>query len=430
MKHYLRFLLTMLLLAIWGEISYGQTWQKVELKNLTSSDVFVIVDVLHNRAISNVAVSSKERPAAVSVALNEAGDRLTGVVGDNLKWKVTSNGVDYIFTSNASSNNILYWTGNSTDLKVGTLPSDAKNKEYHKFNECTSDIYTGLKTKKDTRYICNCSNQDWRCYDGPNGSYITNNKTKLAYFKYVNDTRTATNVSFGADVDGKPFYVTEGEESSFSGKIATEKDGVAGTIKYSSNNKDVVSVDETAGVVKFGKTFGTATITALFTPTDAAKYKESSASYTINYNKKERIATTLKFEPSSGSVNIGKTFTLPEPTLKAGDEVLTGRTFTYSSSAADVASIDENTGVVTIHSAGNTVLTANFVDPADVYKSSSAEFALKVIDPKTIVFSADAGSFDRLGSYSGKESTCAFVSASENSYNFKIINCTKTRIQK
>lgn len=126
MKHYLRFLITMLLLVLFGGGSFGQTWQKVELKDLTSDDVFVIVDVLNGYAISNAAIS--KRPAAVSVTLNEAGDRLTGVVKDNLKWKVTSDGGDYIFTSNASSNNILYWTGNSTDLKVGTLTStsDAK----------------------------------------------------------------------------------------------------------------------------------------------------------------------------------------------------------------------------------------------------------------------------------------------------------------
>lgn len=387
--------------------------------------MFVIVDVLHNRAISNAAVF--KRPAAVSVTLNAAGDRLTGIVDDNLKWKVTSDGGDYIFTSNASSNNILYWTGNSTDLKVGTLQSasDAKKNEYHKFNESTSDIYTGLKTKKATRYICNFDNQNWRCYDGENqnGANLTANKTKLAYFKYVDDTRKATNVTFGAGVDGKPIYVTEGEESNFSGKIATEKDGVAGTIKYSSDNTAVVSVDEASGAVTFVKAPGTATITALFTPADEATYKGSSASYTINYKEKVRIVTTLKFEPSSGSVNIGETFTLPEPILTAGNEVLAGKTFTYSSSATDVASIDEKSGAVTIHSAGNTVLTAEFVDPADVYKSSLAEFALKVIDPKTIVFSAAGESFKNLGSYSDKESPCKFVSTSGKSYDFKIINC-------
>lgn len=273
---------------------------------MTSDDVFVIVDVLNNRAISNATVGKNNRPAAVSVTLNEAGDRLTGVVVDNLKWKVTSNGGDYIFTSNASSNNILYWTGNSTDLKVGTLSSDAKKKEYHKFNEYTSDIYTGLKTKKDTRYICNYKNQDWRCYSGPNGSYLTDNKTKLAYFKYVKDAKTPTNVSFGADVDGKTYDVNEGEEAFFFGKTATEKGNVAGSIKYTSDKSEIVAVDGLTGALTFNKTktFGKATITALFTPADATTYAESSASYIINY--KVIGPNTIVFSVADGSFeNVG-----------------------------------------------------------------------------------------------------------------------------
>lgn len=252
--------------------------------------------------------------------------------------------------------------------------------------------------------------------------------SKVQYFAV--DTKTATNVTFGAGVDGEPFNVTEGEESSFSGKIAKEKDDVAGTIKYSSNNTAVVSVDETTGAVKFNKpkTFGTATITALFTPADVTKYKESSASYTINYKKKERIATTLAFAEPSGTVNIGEAFTLPELTLKAGEETLTGKTFTYRSSVTGVASINEYTGAVTIHSAGNTVLTAKFVDPDDKYETSTATFALKVIDPNTIVFSADDKSFDGLGAYDESETkavTKTFKSASGKQYSFSIFYCTK-----
>lgn len=425
MKHYLHFLITLLLLAIWGgEFCYGQTWQKVELKDLTSDDVFVIVDVLNGYAISNSPVTQK--PKAVQVTLNEAGNELTGTISNNLKWKVSSDNKVYVFTSNANSDNVLYWAGKKTDIKIGIPTSDNKKNGYHKFVEATSDIYSGLKTQNATRYICNCSNGDWRCYEGgdkADGNNLKNNKTKLAYFKYVNDTRKATNVTFGADVD---VDVTEGEESSFSGKTATEKDGVAGTIKYSSNNTAVVSVDALTGVVKFNetKTFGTATITASFTPADEATYKESSASYTINYKKKERIATTLEFATSSGTVNIGETFTLPELTLKAGDEVLTGRTFTYSSSATDVASIHENTGAVTIHSAGNTVLKANFVDPEGKYETSTAAFTLKVIDPKTIVFSADDGAFKNVGTYSKTitEVDCKFVGTS-GEYTFRVLNC-------
>ena len=385
--------------------------------------MFVIVDVLNSRAISNAAIS--KRPAAVSVTLNAAGDRLTGIVGDNLKWKVTSDGGDYIFTSNASSNNILYWAGSKTDLKVGTPTSDAKKKEYHKFNEYTSDIYTGLKTKKATRFICNCENKDWRCYDGPNGTYLTDNKTKLAYFKYVKDARTATNVSFGADVDGKTYDVNEGEEASFPGKTATEKDKVAGSIKYTSDKPEIVTVDESTGALNFGESFGIATITALFTPEDAVTYKESSASYTINYKEKERIATTLAFAETEGTVKLGDTFTLPELTLNAGDEILTGRTYTYSSSAPKVASIDENTGEVKILSAGSTVLKAVFTGANDVYKSSSAEFTLKVIDPNTIVFSVADGSFENVGSYSDKAADVVFVSASGENYTFNLTQCMK-----
>lgn len=428
MKHYLRFLITMLLLVLFGGGSFGQTWQKVELKDLTSNDVFVIVDVLNGYAISNAPVSKK--PEAVQVALNEAGNELTSTtIAENLKWKVSSDKGVYVFTSNANSNNVLYWAGGTkTDIKIGNPTSDNKKNGYHKFVEATSSIYSGLKTQNATRYICNYSNEDWRCYEGgvkADGSNLQNNKTKLAYFKRVNDTRTSTNVTFGEKVDGEPFNVTEGEESSFSGNTATEKDGVAGTIKYSSNNKDVVSVDESTGAVKFGKTFGTATITALFTPTDAAKYKESSASYTINYKEKERIATTLAFAETKGSVKLGDTFTLPELTLTAGDETLTGRTYTYSSSAPKVASIDENTGEVKILSAGNTVLTAEFVDPEKKYNKSSAEYTLKVIDPNTIVFSAADNSFENVGSYSDKAKDVVFVSASGENYTFNLTECMK-----
>lgn len=382
---------------------------------MTSDDAFVIVDVVNGFAISNAKTT--ENPKAVQVSLN--GDELTGDVDGNLMWKVTSVGGDYTFTSKASPDNILYWVGGKkTGLRVGT-PSSTSN---GKFNESTSDIYTGLKTKSANRYICYSSDyKDWRCY-------ASANNTKLAYFKLVVDTRTPTNVTFGAEVDGKSFPVTEGKESTFLGKTATEKGGVAGTIKYSSNNTAVVRVDESTGAVTFGETFGTATITALFTPNDAVKYKESSASYTINYKEKERIETTLAFVETEGSVKLGETFTLPELTLTTADgEVLAGKTFTYKSSAPEVASIDEKTGEVKILSAGTTVLKAKFVDPEDKYKSSTAEFTLKVIDPNTpntIVFSAADGSFKNVGGYSGAKDV-VFVSASGDNYTFNLTECMK-----
>lgn len=416
MKHYLRFLITMLLLAIWGGISYGQTWQKVALSELTSDDVFVIVDVTNSKAIQSTPTNSNPKAVPVSIV----GDKLKGDINNELMWNVKkyADGINYTFYPNGKTDKWLAVKNtDDTDLVIG-------NNNNNKFKDYSFSNYVGLLEASTKRFVSYYSSKlDFRGYKSSNTG--ANYKTKLAYFKRVNDTRTATNVTFGAD-DGKTIYVTEGKESSFSGKIATEKDGVAGTIKYSSNNTAVVSVDALTGVVTFNKpkTFGTATITALFTPTDDATYKESSASYTIDYKEKERIATTLAFAETKGSVKLGDTFTLPELTLTAGDETLTGRTYTYSSSAPKVASIDENTGEVKILSAGTTVLTAEFVDPEDKYNKSSAEYTLKVIDPNTIVFSAVDKSFENVGTYSNTESEidCNFVSTS-GEYTFRVLNC-------
>ena len=367
-------------------------------------------------------------PTAVRITLSEDGTTITSAADGNfgnLEWNVGKSGDAYVFYPNGNKKKWLYCTKTENVLKVGT--GSGKTFKLYKDNN-----YSGLKNITYNRYIGVFNKKDWRSYTTVHDNI---KGQQIAFYKYVDDTRTATNVTFGEKVDGEPFNVTEGEESTFSGKIATEKDGVAGTIKYSSNNTLVVSVDEKTGAVKFNetKTFGTAIITASFTPADEATYKGSSASYTINYNKKQRIATTLTFKETSGSVNIGETFTLPELTLKAGDEVLTGRTFTYSSSATGVASIGEKTGTVTIHSAGNTVLTAKFEDPEDKYESSTAEFTLKVIDPNAIVFSAADKSFDGLGAYDEsdkKEVTKTFNSASGKPYSFTIFYCTKANSKK
>lgn len=92
---------------------------------------------------------------------------------------------------------------------------------------------------------------------------------------------TSTSLTFGADVDGKTFVVRQGE--SFADKTATVTPADAkGSISYSSDNKEAISVDATTGAVSF-LAFGKATITATFTPEEG--YLGSSASYTIAYRQ-------------------------------------------------------------------------------------------------------------------------------------------------
>lgn len=94
----------------------------------------------------------------------------------------------------------------------------------------------------------------------------------------VVENRTATTVTFGAEVDDQTFNVNLGE--TFEGKTATVSPAEAGNVTYSSDKPEVASVDENTGAITIGSKAGTATITASFVATD--DYKASSAKYYIN----------------------------------------------------------------------------------------------------------------------------------------------------
>ena len=99
---------------------------------------------------------------------------------------------------------------------------------------------------------------------------------------YNVSTGLPTTTSFGADYDNKTFSFVDGASAGFTPPIAkcTTKD-VTGTIAYSSSDNDIVTVDN-EGKLNFTNTkFGTATITATFTPNDKDKYAVSTATYTV-----------------------------------------------------------------------------------------------------------------------------------------------------
>lgn len=295
MKHYLHFLITLLLLVLFGGGSYGQTWQKVELKDLTSDDVFVIAEI-HNLK-SSYAMSNdngaSEAPSAVSIKLSEDGTTITGTVADNLKWNVGKDGNAYIFYPNGNKTKWLYCTNNNNGVRVGT--NDNKTFVLKTDN---GNNYLGLFNTTHKRYVGVYSTKlDWRCYTSVNSNI---NGQQIAFYKL--DTRKST---------------------------------------------------------------------------------------------------TLEFATHSGSVNLGEAFTLPELTLKAGEETLTGKTFTYSSSAPEVASIDEK-GLVTVNAIGKTVFTASYGGDK-VYSESEAKFELIVEDPyKVSLFYESFDNADGTGGNDGE----------------------------
>lgn len=113
------------------------------------------------------------------------------------------------------------------------------------------------------------------------------NSTKSVYLKTVTITyevpssKTDTKVSFGQS-SGTTFTFTEGKYSddTFTTPTATETNSVAGTVAYSSSNETAISVDASTGALTFPG-YGTATITATFTPNDTERYAESTDSYIV-----------------------------------------------------------------------------------------------------------------------------------------------------
>lgn len=96
----------------------------------------------------------------------------------------------------------------------------------------------------------------------------------------VIDSRIATNVSFGADVDNSIITVLDGEESSFKSPKASLTPNNVGVVKYSSSQPTLIDVNANTGEVEF-KSFGTVVINATFDGND--EYKNSKASYTLVY---------------------------------------------------------------------------------------------------------------------------------------------------
>lgn len=145
---------------------------------------------------------------------------------------------------------------------------------------------------------------------------------------------------------------------------ADEKPLSGKTITWSSDNENVATVDENGTVT--GVAAGKANITAKFAGDDT--YKTSKASYEIIV----KGAPALSFPKTSYTIEMGDAFS--EPTLQG---LPTGVTAKYSSSNADVATIDESTGKVQIVGVGTTTIKA-VSEAKDVYEAAEASYELTV----------------------------------------------------
>ena len=250
-----------------------------------------------------------------------------------------------------------------------TITSDFNNVEKHSFVVSNPRVGLYFRLTFDMKA------------GGSNGFVQIN---KVEYYEDASN-KTATSLSF--DVPSN----TISKDQKYQ-QLPTLKAGetvIEGkTITWSSDNENVATVDENGTVT--GVAAGNANITAKFAGDD--EYETSTASYEIIV----KGAPALSFSQTSYMIEMGDAFS--EPTLQG---LPTGVTAKYSSSNADVATVDESTGKVQIVGVGTTTIKA-VSEAKDVYEAAEASYELTVNRASSKKVEFDLSTF---GFENGKEVT-------------------------
>ncbi|MCI5891385.1 MAG: hypothetical protein MRZ68_09395, partial [Lachnospira sp.] len=253
-----------------------------------------------------------------------------------------------------------------------------------------------------------------------------NNLTASFKLTYMKDP-AAKDKLFFAEAE-KTIYV--GKTDGFEGLSATQLNmsGAEVTpelIIYEANPADVVDIDLETGKIKSWLKTGTTTITA----TSTYDNEEYTASYILNYKK---IETTLTLSKTSVSVNLGETPELPTCTLKAGDEIITNKTLSYTITPEGIANINATTGELTLISAGKATVNVSFIGDETYEASNIASYELTVVDPNApldnIVFDAATKGFDDMyysNAYPSGTKNATFKTKDGKTYAFSYRNCMR-----
>lgn len=375
MKHYLRFMLVLLLSTVWcvggysqetvtDELTYsvlgltGKSYTKFSGKKATSDAVYSGYAYKNS---SNIQIKTdKQNKDYTGIVSSVSGGKIKKITISGVQSKKS---IDIYCSNNVySSPDDLF--GSKAGTKVGTITSSNSSVEI-------SDDYSyiGIRSNNGAVYMY---------------------KITIVWEKVSSKTPTTT--TFGDGVDEHTFTITEGEP--FPTHVATMTTaGVTGTIAYASDNDAAVKVDQN-GVTSVGTGFGMAKITATFTPSDADadKYASSSAYYYIDYKEKTKPATAISF----GKPNVTLTtldyasFKGQTATLKAGETILTNElTYSKEDAAGVITTLNNNDGALVLSgNEGTATVTATFAGN-DEYASSTASYTITVVDPNKLEVTFD-----------------------------------------
>ena len=219
-------------------------------------------------------------------------------------------------------------------------------------------------------------------------SIVINTANSGVTGSYANKTFSVDGVTFGFNQWMKSNNIQAKKstpnslynESAIPGKITRvvfKQTGTARAIKVfgGSNVKptNAIASPKTSGTMEFDFSGKGYTFFSMTTPSNAVYFSQITVYYEDESGK---TPTQLSWSAPTATVDLAsevKEF----PTLTKKPESITG--ITYSSSNADVATVNEATGEIAIVACGQTTIKATYAGD-DTYASSSANYTLRVVD--------------------------------------------------
>ena len=215
--------------------------------------------------------------------------------------------------------------------------------------------FSTAKNSSSSTPAYNSSSKELRLYYGSgNGGSITLTPAEgVTITGFVMTTSTAPTV--GYSVDGE----------------------TASNISASNNTYTVSGISASSSL----------TIQNVNTTNTQLRIKTIEISYTTAGGGSSAVATTTTIDDSDISNTDVYTSTAAgslSATVKAGEDDVEGASVTWSGNNDEVATIDENTGAVTLVAAGTVTFTATYAGVESEYKASSATYEMTITDSTPI----------------------------------------------
>ena len=309
-------LLSAMLLACATNLWAEDSWVEVSIDQLTSSDVFIIVDATSGCAIPN---NPEKQPLAVSIIKNGALDFTN--IADNLKWNITGNNTEgYVISPNGDATKRLYCQNDNNGVRVGT--PGAKDPDYNLFWDAEANKLKQQVTASATRWIGCYNKQDWRCYTSGTATNIKGTVTR--FYKLVTVANTVS------------VAVAEGQEEM--GSVTMSYKANSNAAEWTEATKPVELAGEGAEVFQFIATPADGYKFAGWTTTGDITLTSKTAATTEGNSATETSVVTANFERDATLTSLAISGTATKLNYFVGDTFDPAGlvvTATYSDGAKD-----------------------------------------------------------------------------------------------